>query len=71
MPDPKWGSLGMGWGSRLERLLYAVNRAWDGYWLVARACRECGCTEREKCMEQAGGPCYWVEPDWCSVCAGQ
>ena len=32
-------------------------------------CRGCGCNERHACLTGAG-PCYWVEPDLCSACAG-
>lgn len=32
-------------------------------------CRDCGCTNARACREPAGGPCYWVERDLCSVCA--
>lgn len=34
------------------------------------ACRECGCTEHQACMTEAG-PCHWVEPDLCSACSGE
>jgi hypothetical protein len=30
------------------------------------ACRECGCTDDDACWP----PCFWVEPDLCSRCAG-
>jgi hypothetical protein len=33
-------------------------------------CRVCGCTEENACIDpDTGEPCYWVEPDLCSVCA--
>lgn len=30
------------------------------------ACRVCGCTENAGCDP----PCWWIEPDLCSNCAG-
>lgn len=34
------------------------------------ACRGCGCTETRACHDViTDTPCYWVEPDLCSVCA--
>jgi hypothetical protein len=35
-------------------------------------CRVCGCTDRDcrRCIEKTGEPCYWVEKDLCSACAG-
>src|SRR5579885_1455125 len=38
---------------------------------AARRCRECGCTDDHACMGDDGAPCYWVEPDLCSVCAAR
>jgi len=35
-----------------------------------RACRKCGCTEDHACMDNYGNPCFWVEEDLCSECAG-
>lgn len=37
-----------------------------------RACRVCGCTELNcsGCIERTGEPCFWVEADLCSACAG-
>ena len=32
-------------------------------------CRVCGCTETTPCNTPEG-PCFWVEPDLCSACAG-
>ncbi len=38
----------------------------------ARACRVCGCTEHNACLDElTGGGCYWVEPDLCSECIGK
>lgn len=34
-----------------------------------RACRQCGCTDEKACVDEAGTPCSWVEPDLCSACA--
>ena len=34
-----------------------------------RACRECGCTQTQACVDERG-PCWWVEDDLCSHCAG-
>lgn len=35
-----------------------------------RACRECGCTDDQACVDAiSGDPCCWVEDDLCSVCA--
>lgn len=42
-------------------------------WLVnERSCRVCGCTDLNcaGCIERTGSPCYWVEDDLCSACAG-
>ena len=35
-------------------------------------CRICGCTDRDcrACIRKTGEPCYWVEDDLCSACAG-
>ena len=33
-----------------------------------RFCRVCGCTSNNAC-HGPDGPCSWVEPDLCSVCA--
>ncbi len=33
-----------------------------------RACRVCGCTEWDACMDLFGDPCHWVEADLCSAC---
>jgi hypothetical protein len=35
-------------------------------------CRICGCTDDDcrGCIEKTGEPCYWVEYDLCSACAG-
>jgi hypothetical protein len=37
-----------------------------------RRCRVCGCTDDDcrQCIEKTGEPCYWVEEDLCSACAG-
>jgi hypothetical protein len=37
-----------------------------------RKCRVCGCTDEDcrGCIEKTGEPCYWVEKDLCSACAG-
>lgn len=37
-----------------------------------RKCRVCGCTDSDcrQCIEKTGAPCYWVEDDLCSACAG-
>jgi hypothetical protein len=33
-------------------------------------CKSCGCSESRPCFdEDADGPCFWAEPDLCSVCA--
>jgi len=32
-------------------------------------CKVCGCTHRRACVT-ASGPCYWVERELCSGCAG-
>jgi hypothetical protein len=34
-----------------------------------RRCRKCGCTEFNACLVD-GVPCWWVEEDLCSACAG-
>jgi hypothetical protein len=38
-----------------------------------RRCRVCGCTDDDchQCIEKTGKPCYWVEEDLCSACAGE
>ncbi|MDR2021288.1 MAG: hypothetical protein LBQ14_11050 [Treponema sp.] len=38
-----------------------------------RKCRICGCTDGDcrQCIEKTGEPCYWVEEDLCSACAGK
>jgi hypothetical protein len=37
-----------------------------------RRCRVCGCTDTDcrPCIERTGHPCYWVEENLCSACAG-
>ena len=37
-----------------------------------KTCRVCGCSDNDcrKCIETTGEPCYWVEEDLCSACAG-
>jgi ParB/RepB/Spo0J family partition protein len=37
---------------------------------TAGVCRACGCTDNdcEQCIEKAGEPCHWIEPDLCSAC---
>ncbi len=40
-----------------------------------RRCRVCGCTDDLPCLvfdvdHGFDRPCYWFEPDLCSVCAG-
>lgn len=35
-------------------------------------CRSCGCTDLNACWDkESNTPCFWVEPDLCSSCAGQ
>jgi len=40
---------------------------------TVRRCRVCGCTDDDcrQCIEKTGEPCYWVEEDLCSACAGK
>ena len=33
-----------------------------------RACRVCGCTEWNACLDLFGTPCHWAEHDLCSAC---
>ena len=33
-----------------------------------RACRICGCTEYNACVDPHGYPCRWIEADLCSHC---
>lgn len=35
-----------------------------------RACRVCGCTEFNACIDEAGIACHWVEANLCSCCVG-
>lgn len=39
--------------------------------MLARRCRECGCTQHDchHCIEKTGSPCTWVDADLCSACA--
>lgn len=32
-------------------------------------CRRCGCAEWDACVNEAGEPCGWAEPELCSACA--
>lgn len=32
-----------------------------------RSCVQCGCTDNQACMTEAG-PCHWVSWDLCSAC---
>ena len=36
------------------------------------SCRACGCTDDDCycCVVKTGTPCWWVEEDLCSACAG-
>ena len=37
---------------------------------AVRACRVCGCTDGDACVDgETGVPCHWVEQDLCSSCA--
>ncbi len=36
---------------------------------LVRTCRGCGCTDHAACSTMAG-PCWWVDDDLCSRCAG-
>ncbi|MGE0408718.1 MAG: hypothetical protein AB7P23_05575 [Amphiplicatus sp.] len=36
---------------------------------VFAACRKCGCTAFNACVDVFGDGCHWVEPDLCSACA--
>jgi hypothetical protein len=36
-----------------------------------RACRMCGCSENDACVDRQGRPCSWVAFDLCSHCAGR
>ena len=33
------------------------------------ACRWCGCTDIDACIDVDGLPCFWVSPGLCSACA--
>ncbi len=33
-----------------------------------RACRRCGCTQYNACVDRRLGPCWWVDEDLCSHC---
>ncbi|MHA6685354.1 hypothetical protein [Mesorhizobium sp. A556] len=33
-------------------------------------CKKCGCYENDACYGDETGPCWWVEKDLCSACAG-
>lgn len=33
-----------------------------------RTCRVCGCTDAQACIDDAIGPCWWVDEDLCSHC---
>jgi hypothetical protein len=33
-----------------------------------RACRVCGCTPAQACVDPEHGPCWWLAPDLCSHC---
>lgn len=33
-----------------------------------RACKVCGCTEFNACMDSIHGACWWVGPNLCSHC---
>lgn len=35
-----------------------------------RTCRKCGCWDYNACRDDDIGPCWWVEVDICSHCAG-
>ncbi len=32
------------------------------------ACRVCGCDALHACVDEALGPCWWVDSDLCSHC---
>ena len=37
--------------------------------LFQKECRECGCTERNACINIDGETCAWAEEDLCTFCA--
>lgn len=32
-------------------------------------CRVCQCTDLSACQHEDGSPCFWIQPELCSVCA--
>lgn len=32
------------------------------------ACKVCGCSDFDACVDEDGQPCYWVDDDLCSAC---
>lgn len=54
-----------------SRLPATLKRLSEQGWPEGR-CRVCGCTDERACEDaNIGGPCYWVEPNLCSACAGE
>ena len=45
-----------------------LNNAAPAHQLTEIACRACGCTENDACVDDFGRPCHWVEADLCSSC---
>ncbi|MET3035850.1 hypothetical protein ABXT08_07105 [Chryseobacterium sp. NRRL B-14859] len=40
--------------------------------MESQTCSVCGCSDYDcrDCMQKTGKPCYWIEPNLCSACAG-
>lgn len=53
-------------GAVVEQLLAAADPA-----PAQRACRVCGCTQDDSCIDGIDGACSWVpgQPDLCTACA--
>lgn len=60
--------------SELTKLLAAFRFSVRVFLMVRaggtpRLCRECGCSELDACVGDAGVGCHWVEHNFCSACA--
>ena len=72
----------LAWENQAESIKESVRRDLTAFFMAydsaipanfdVNRCRQCGCTDDDcsGCVERTGEPCYWVEADLCSACAG-
>ena len=52
-----------------ERTVYRLLAEQREIDAAGPACRVCGCSEYQPCVNEWGDTCGWAEPDLCSSCA--